>query len=233
MRGALPLVAVLAALPAPLAAQSYQCRLPAAVAVPRIVADGPVRRVPVTGYTLALSWSPEFCRTRASDAAHSRQCGGRAGQFGLVVHGLWPEGGATWPQWCAARRAPSAAQLRANLCLTPSARLLAHEWAKHGSCMTRDPGRYFRVTRILYEGLRFPDLDRISRERALTAGFLRARFVDANPGWSERAVGIQLSERGWLREIRLCYDRRFMPRACDRARSGARDAAAVKIWRGL
>ena len=44
------------------AAQAYQCRVPARVAVPDVRPDGPARRMPVTGYVLALSWAPEFCR---------------------------------------------------------------------------------------------------------------------------------------------------------------------------
>jgi len=42
-----------------------------------------------------------------------------------------------------------------------------------------------------------------------------------------------ISERGWLREMRLCYDRAFRPAACDRRRLGPADSASVKIWRGL
>lgn len=99
--------------------------------------------------------------------------------------------------------------------------------------MTRHPATYFKVTRILWNALRWPDYDRISREDDLTAGTIRTRFVDANPGWTREAVGVKLNARGWLQELRLCYDKRFMPKACNRARFGARDAAKAKIWRGL
>lgn len=187
----------------------------------------------MTGYTLALSWSPEFCRFRETRPQHRRQCSGRSGRFGLVVHGLWPEGARAWPQWCAARRAPSARDMRANMCLTPSATLLARQWAKHGSCMTRSPATYFRVTRILHNGLRWPDLDRMARQDTLTAGMIRDRLAAANEGWHAGAIGVHLNERGWLEEVQLCYDKRFMPAACDRRRFGAKDAAPVKIWRGL
>ncbi|WP_246034497.1 ribonuclease T2 family protein [Qipengyuania marisflavi] len=216
----------------PLAAQSYQCRLPDSIAVPRIAPDAAPRRLPVTGYTLALSWAPEFCRTREDNPGHARQCSGRDGRFGLVVHGLWPDSGRSWPQWCRAR-APVAADMRRNLCLSPSARLLAKQWAKHGSCMAKRPATYFKVTRILYQGLQIPDFDRISREEDLTAGTVRTRFVDANRGWRADAIGVHLNSRGWLEELRLCYDKRFMPTTCDRQRRGARDKGAVKIWRGL
>ena len=190
------------------------------------------RRLPVTGYTLALSWAPEFCRFRENDRRNARQCSGREGRFGFTVHGLWPESGRSWPQWCGgADLRPSEA--RRNLCISPDARLIARQWEKHGTCMARRPATYLKVTRVLYNGLRWPDFVRISREDDLTAGTIRTRFVDANPGWTREAVGVKLNARGWLQELRLCYDKRFMPKACDRARFGARDAAQAKIWRGL
>ena len=189
--------------------------------------------MPVTGYTLALSWSPEFCKPRRGQPRHARQCSGQAGLFGLVVHGLWPESGRSWPQWCPSRRQLQSRDLAANMCLSPSAALLARQWAKHGSCMARKPATYFRVTRILWDGLRLPDYDRVSREDGLTAGTIRTRFVDANRGWPREAVGVKLNARGWLEELRLCYDKRFMPARCDRTRFGAGDAAKAKIWRGI
>lgn len=218
---------------APLSAQAYQCRVPERIAAPQIKPDAPTRRNPVTGYTLALSWSPEYCKGRESSAGDAMQCGGTNGRFGLVVHGLWPEGRGTWPQWCADRGPVPPAELRRNLCMMPSARMQAHEWAKHGTCMVRTPASYFRVTRILFEGLRLPDFDRLSKDPELDAGLIRTRFAAANPGWKPEAVGLLVNERGWLRELRLCYDRRFMPQACDRRRFGPKDNAPVRIWRGL
>lgn len=218
---------------APALAQSYQCRIPRTVPVPEVPRDGPVRQVPVTGYTLALSWSPEFCKARAGQASQRLQCSGDNGRFGFVVHGLWPEGRGTWPQWCPTRRRVSPAQARANLCLSPGAALIARQWAKHGSCMVRKPETYLRVTRTLWNSLRFPDMDRLSREDGLTAGTVRERFLLANRGWRADAVGVQLNERGWLEELQLCYAKNFRPTKCDARRFGAKDATPVKVWRGL
>ena len=119
------------------------------------------------------------------------------------------------------------------MCISPSAALLARQWAKHGACMTKRPATYFKVTRILWQGLRIPDLDRVSREERLTAGTIRTRFTDANPDWPREAVGVKLNARGWLEELRLCYDKRFLPTGCDKARFGAKDSAPAQIWRGL
>jgi ribonuclease T2 len=227
--------AVLAVLPGVAMAQAYQCRVPQGpVSVPPAVRDGPVRQVPVTGYTLALSWSPEYCRGRETRSADRRQCSGRAGRFGFVVHGLWPEGrGAAWPQWCPAARRPTSRELAPNLCMTPSSALLAHEWAKHGACMTSTPASYFKITRILWGSLRWPDFDRIGRDEALTAGKVRTAFADANRYWEPEHVGLRVNERGWLTEMRLCYGKDFMPAPCGAGRFGPADSVPVRIWRGL
>ena len=231
------LLAALALAPVPALAQAYQCRVPQVTSVPAITPDGPRRGLsdtgPITGYTMALSWSPEFCKPRARDRSHAVQCAGRNGRFGLVVHGLWPEGGQGWPQWCAPANPLTAADIRTSMCLMPSQQLIARQWAKHGSCMVKRPANYLKVISILHSGLRLPDYDRISREDGLTAGRIRSAFADANLAWPESAIGVRLNERGWLEEIRLCYSKTFRPARCPASRWGARNAAPAKIWRGL
>lgn len=213
-------------------AQSTQCRMPRLTSVPAVAPDGPARRMAVTGYTLALSWSPEFCKQRSGDRAHALQCSGRNGEFGMVVHGLWPQGARGWPQWCPAPRRPTGAEVAGQLCLSPSARLVARQWAKHGACTGWSPATYFKVTTILHGALRFPDFAGLSRDRALTAGTIRARFAAANPGFRADAVGLKLNRRGWLEELRLCYGRDFRPVRCGRQGFGPADSAKVTIWRG-
>ncbi|MEM7665306.1 MAG: ribonuclease T [Pseudomonadota bacterium] len=211
--------------------------MPQIASVPRVAPDSRPRELPVTGYTMALSWSPAFCRTRQDSRTHRTQCSGDNGRFGLIVHGLWPEsranGRASWPQWCSTNGVLSPAEVRRNMCMMPSARLVARQWAKHGSCMVKRPETYFKVTRILWDSLRIPDYDRISREEGLTAGRIRTTFADANRGWSASQIGVKLNRDGWLEEIRLCYGKRFRPTRCDAKRFGARDAVEAKIWRGL
>lgn len=234
-RALLAALCAVLALPGTAQAQAHQCRIAeriAPVEAPR--PDGPVVRSPIARYTLALSWSPEFCRTRARDPGQAMQCSGNSGRFGFIVHGLWPEAASGRPpQWCALTPRPSAATLRANLCMTPSTRLLEHEWAKHGSCMAKRPDDYFKVAGILWRSLQFPDMDRLSRQTPLTAGDLRRGFVALNPGWRSDAVAIDTGRSGWLREVKLCYGRDFLPRTCPRGQLGARDRDVLKIWRGL
>lgn len=228
-----PLIAIALWAPQSAQAQAYQCRMPQNISVPKISPQAKPRRVPVTGYTLAVSWSPEFCKGREMESRHRTQCSGRNGRFGFVAHGLWPDGRGAWPQWCSAQRTVPAAEVRRNMCMMPSARLVASQWAKHGSCMVRKPETYFKVTRILWNSIEFPAADRLSRDDALTAGRLRDAFVTGNPEWPREAVGIDINQRGWLRELRLCYGKDFMPTKCNARRIGPRDNVKIKIWRGL
>ena len=224
---------VFAGLPVAANAQAYQCKAPPRISVPQGKQDARTRQLPVTGYTMALSWSPEFCRTRQRSGAHATQCSGRNGRFGFIVHGFWPEGRSTWPQYCPTSQRPQPATVKRNFCMMPSASLAARQWAKHGSCMTRKPATYFKVTNILWSSYRWPDFDRISREDGLTVGRIREAFASANKGWEPNMVGVKLTRRGWLEELRLCYDKRFMPKACNTRRFGAKNGQSAKIWRGL
>lgn len=229
------LAGALAVLVCPAAlAQSYQCNLPPSVSVPSVTRDAPTRRVPITGYVLSLSWSPEFCRTRRDSPRHAWQCSGPSGSFGLIVHGLWPQGARVSPQWCEARPArPTGAQLARQMCVQPSASLAMRQWVKHGSCMADTPDRYFRITRILHRSLDWPDLDRLSRKEELTAGDIREAWMQANTNWRPEMIAVILNERGCLEELRLCYGRDWLPAACKRSARGAADDAPAKIWRGL
>src|SRR3546814_11862031 len=95
------------------------------------------------------------------------------GRVGFVLHGLWPDAaGRRDPRWCRPVPLPDPATIRANLGVTPSADLLAHEWAKHGSCRFSDAPRYFRAASVMFDAVRFPDMDRLSR-RNPTAGDIR------------------------------------------------------------
>ena len=229
------LLAGLAVLPSPALAQAYQCHAPQSVTMPPPVQpDGPSYRARITGYTLAVSWSPEFCRGKAARDQYNYQCNGMIGRFGFVLHGLWPESGSgKSPQWCSLTPRPSPADFRANLCMTPVPWLIEHEWAKHGSCMASTPADYFKVAGILWNALHLPDADRLSRQPGLTAGDLRRAFAARNPGWPVSAVGLTVGNGGWLREIHLCYSAKFLPAPCDKRGFGPKNDVPLKIWRGL
>lgn len=216
-------------------AQALRCALPGRIERPRIdgpSADQPRRVLPIGGYTLALTWSPQHCRTRGRVAGARFQCGG-GNRFGFTLHGLWPDGpGRVWPQYCAATGLLSPRVIRANLCATPSAQLLQHEWAKHGTCMPGyTPERYFAQATAVYERLRYPDMDALSRAPLTVAGLARA-MAEANPGLPAQAIRVTTTRQGWLDELWLCLDTRFLYTRCPANSGGSRPAASVRIWRG-
>ncbi|WP_294088278.1 ribonuclease T2 [Sphingomonas sp.] len=221
--------------PALAQAQAYRCAVPATVETPR--AEGPTDReparlLPIGGYTLALSWAAEYCHGNGGERSAQFQCG-TGNRFGFVLHGLWPDGeGAVWPQYCRPAALLPGATIRRNLCATPSAQLLQHEWAKHGTCMSDTPDAYFARSTGLFARLRFPDMDALSRVRGLTAGQVAQALATANPGLSPAMMRIVANRRGWLEEVWLCLDRRFRYATCPAHQAGTPPDARVKIWRG-
>jgi ribonuclease T2 len=223
------------ALPAVAHAQAYRCEVP--VGVQRVRPDlpspsQPRRVLPIGGYTLALTWAPQFCRERGQRDSASFQCGS-GNRFGFTLHGLWPDGeGKDWPQYCRDTGLIPQPVIRANLCATPSAQLLQHEWAKHGTCMAGEsPASYFRRATALYARLRYPDMAALSRS-SLTAGRLAAAIARANPGLPANAMRITATRDGWLDEVWLCLDKRYRYARCPAHQGGLATGRRVKIWRG-
>lgn len=229
---------VLVALAAPgmAAAQALSCSIPAQVSRPHpelATPSQPQRILPIGGYTLALTWNPEYCHGAGGRGGDTTECGG-GNRFGFTLHGLWPDGvGKEWPQYCRSTSLLPAATIRANMCATPSAQLQQHEWAKHGTCMPGfDPNAYFKRSTGLYRALRFPDMDALSRDRGLTVGRLASAVAAANPGLPANAIRVTVNKHGWLDELWLCLDKRFAYVRC-RADSGGADASTeLQIWRG-
>jgi ribonuclease T2 len=230
-------LAALVALAAPAAAhaQAYRCALPERIEAPR--ADGPSAReprriLPIGGYTLALTWAPQYCHSNTRESSAAFQCGS-GNRFGFTLHGLWPDGrGRQWPQYCAPAAILDSATLRRNMCATPSAQLLQHEFAKHGTCMGVPPAQYFNRSTGLYARLRYPDMDALSRRRGLTAGQFAAAFARANRGITPAMLRVTANRQGWLDEVWLCLDTRFAFTACTPNSGGVRATTRLKIWRG-
>lgn len=221
--------------PAAVAAQISACALDGPIAAPvadREAATAARRIVPITGYTLALTWAPEYCRTRVGSPRDALECAGGRGR-GFVLHGLWPEGrGDQWPQYCRPVSLLPLGLVRRNICALPSVQLQQHEWAKHGSCTGSDPARYFADATRAYATVRYPDMDAASR-RGLTTEALSRAIAAANPGMPAGAVRVVANRRGWLEEVRICLDRGERAIACPAASDDRFSGSQpVKIWRG-
>lgn len=231
-----PEVAALTLLLAPTAAnaQALACKIPDRIPVPRLEQPKrgePVRKPPVAGYLLSMSWSPQHCATvrNPKDARDRFQCAGENGRFGWVLHGLWPEAANPGdPQWCRPAKIVPQPVLRRHLCMTPSAQLLQHEWAKHGTCMSPHPAAYFRSAEILFGAVRFPHMPALAAQPQ-TAGSIRRAFAAVNKGVSESMIAVAVDDKGWLKEVRLCLGPRMRPQRCKAFQTGARDQRAVRV----
>ena len=226
------LSAAMVLLPTAALAQAQSCIVPDKVPELRLErpASADVRKVPVQGYLLALSWSPQYCRDKRSSPADAGQCGKDA-RFGFVLHGLWPEGtNQNDPAWCGEAKPIDAGLIKQHFCMTPSAQLLQHEWAKHGTCMADKPEKYFRAASILYRAVRFPDMNSLSR-RGVTVGAFAAEFARVNPGLTPAMLSISATPGNWLKEVRICMDASFRPRVCPRGEPTAPPKKRLNIWR--
>lgn len=226
--------ALLIALAGPAWAQGTACRVPEIGALAPLPFPASLRSTPgpVRGYTLALSWSPQYCR---GVKGYEEQCDKRVGRFGFILHGLWPEG-ANGRQlaWCRPATVVPAEVARASFCATPSRKLLAHEWAKHGTCATDTPGDYYAAARKLFAFVVVPDMGELSRRPRLDVAAFKRAIAAVNPTIAPSAIKVTTERRGdWLREVRICLDADLRPEPCARAGGmGAPDNARVRIWRG-
>jgi ribonuclease T2 len=231
MRRMIAVATALAAIPAA-HAQVEQCTAPRVM--PPVRAEGPTgkeprRVIPTGSYTLALTWSPEHC-AESRGGGEAFQCDGKSGRFGFVLHGLWPDGtGKTWPQYCRTSGVLPPTVIRANMCVTPDAQLIQHEWAKHGTCVTTRPAAYFDRSRRMYQKLRFPDMAALARRDGLTAGDLADAMAVANPGLGATMMRVTATRDGWLDEIWMCLNKRFTAEACKPGSGGVQPGAPVKI----
>lgn len=230
LKALLPLIALAA--PATAMAQANQCRL--STIIPRPVVEGPTadepkRVLPVGYYTLAISWSPQYCKTSRGGARDAFQCGS-VNRFGFTLHGLWPDGyGQEWPQYCKPAGVLPRKVVRDHLCATPSVQLIQHEWVKHGTCLPTTPTRFFALSRQLYGALRYPDMAELARRGALSAGDFRQAFATANKGMTADGLRLNLTRDGALSEVWICMDRRYRYIACPSQQGGVRDRARVTI----
>ena len=197
-------------------------------------ASQPARRVPTTGYTLAMNWAPEYCHARRGQRGGDPECGSGAAARGFTLHGLWPDGDGPnrWPQYCRPVALLTEAQMAPVREATPSPQLRQHEWAKHGSCVTDDPHAYFAEEARLFRSFVAPDMAGLARRRDLTAFDVQQAFADANRGLRPTMVRLNVNRRGWLEEVWLCLGLDKRPRPCAASQGGAPPSSALRIETG-
>lgn len=158
-------------------------------------------------WVLALSWSPQFCRTQPS----SEQC---ELARGFVVHGLWPQYEQGYPEYCGERERVPKDLVERMRPLMPSTSLVNAQWRKHGTCSGLGMREYFLNVERAWRSIVIPEIYRelpdLERTHVRT---IEDEFIALTPKLGRDAIAVQCSGR-WLREVRICLDRDFQPRAC-------------------
>ena len=168
-------------------------------------------------YVLALSWSPEFCHSHPSKP----EC--TSGQFGLVVHGLWPQLEDGYPENCS--NAPGLSDPSGMTDIMPDQSLVAHEWTTHGTCSGLNADSYFKLMRQAYASLKIPSpLSSPKRMFSIPPTELKEEFVAANPQLKAEDLAVSCGNN-YLTGVYVCLDKQLQPRAC----VGLRDCRANVI----
>lgn len=169
-------------------------------------------------FVFSLSWSPEYCHGHPNSA----QCDGS--HPGFVVHGLWPQrNDGQWPSNCS--DAPGLSNPDSMLDLMPSRRLIAHEWAKHGTCTGLSPQQYFGSIRQAYRSVRVPSaLVHPTQTRRTSTLAIKQMFFAANPGLNPADMAITCHNR-YLSSVEICLNQGLQPTAC----RSVRDCTARSI----
>lgn len=168
-------------------------------------------------WILALSWSPQFCRSEPA----AEQC---TYAHGFIVHGLWPQHEQGYPDYCGERSRVPKELIERMLPLMPSTELIQRQWRKHGSCSGLPMQEYFLNVERAWRLVSIPPMLRAPTERIETSvDAIEHAFIEVNPRLQPDGIAVQC--RGsWLSEIRICLDRDFQLRRCgadveDRCRS--------------
>lgn len=171
-------------------------------------------------YLLTLSWSPEYCHGHGN----SPQCSGD--HPGFVVHGLWPQfNSGQWPSDCS--RAAGLADPSTMLDIMPDPRLIAHEWAKHGTCSGLTANQYFALVRQAYDSIKVPaSLVSPSRTATRSTSDIKHLFSEANPAISADDMAVSCHNR-YLSAVEFCLSKELRPIACQAVRDC--NARAVRI----
>ncbi|SLN29866.1 ribonuclease I [Roseovarius litorisediminis] len=166
-------------------------------------------------YVLSLSWSPSWCALEG-DARGSPQCD-PSGNFGWVLHGLWPQYHRGFPSNCpTAQRPPSRAMTQDMADIMGTSGLAWYQWKKHGSCTGLTATAYYALARRAYARITRPAVFRkLSKPIKLPASVVEEAFLKANPGL-ERDMLTITCKQGRIQEARVCLSKTLNPVPCGR-----------------
>ena len=157
-------------------------------------------------YLLNLSWSPEFCATHSS----SPECSAHPG---FVVHGLWPQNtDGTYPENCS--NAPGPANPSQYTDIIPTASLVQHEWATHGTCSGLAADAYFSDIRSVFQEVHIPATFTGNQQPAMLApDVILAQFSRSNPTFPAASFALSCGNN-YLTAVEVCLDKSLHPETC-------------------
>jgi ribonuclease T2 len=164
-------------------------------------------------YLLALSWAPDFC-AQPDNPKNPAECGaGR--KVGFVVHGLWPQADSTrGPENCGHPSPVAGSLVQLMLNYIPTASLIQHEWATHGTCSGLSAADYFAAVRKARDSVTIPDEFKApSQTLSLSPSAIEQAFASANPSFPKTAFRTSCTG-GDLQEARICFGKDGSPQAC-------------------
>jgi ribonuclease T2 len=174
-------------------------------------------------YLLSLSWAPTYCADHPND--NSAEC--RRGEHkGFVLHGLWPQSknGAALED-CGSARPVSQQIVRRMLAYFPSASLIQHEWAKHGTCSGLSVNDYFTKAEEAFKAVQVPDTYKsLSQQRSFAPRDIESNFAGANHA-SENAFRISCHDDE-LVGVEVCMSKELQFQACS---DSVRECSASQV----
>ena len=165
-------------------------------------------------YALVLSWTPSYCLGDGRSRKDG-QCD-RHARRAFTLHGLWPQYEQGWPEDCDIGKRPWVPQavIDGMRGIMSSKSLIIHEYRAHGTCSGLDAAQYFQVARALYDRIDVPARFAAPDARLLASpDEIEREFVAANP-WLKPEMMSVTCRRSNLLDVRICFGRDLVPRAC-------------------
>ncbi len=132
------------------------------------------------------------------------------------MHGLWPQGDTSrGPENCGPASPVSQAIVQATLNYIPTASLIQHEWATHGTCSGLSAANYFAALRKARDSVTLPpDLNQPAQKEQLSPAQIESKVAAANPSFPPTAFRTSCYKNGELEEVRVCVGKDLSPQSC-------------------
>lgn len=133
----------------------------------------------------------------------------------FAVHGLWPEANVgKSPETCGPATKVPKGLVNQLLPYMPSASLIQHEWATHGTCTGLTVDDFFTKVLLARAAVQVPvQISSIAAVETESPTEIETEFAGANPGFPKGAFRTACRS-GALTEVRACFDKNIKGLAC-------------------